>query len=303
MRHSSGYLHPAYAQSFSAVGRLRLLPASEGWLLERQIPGSDLRDAIGCYPLFCCQNWSSLHSDLNDLRGKVVAVSLVADPFGRYRMEQLEQCFDLILPFKQHYIVDLCRPLQEISSSHHRYYARKALRTLSVPVSTRPQEHLDEWIDLYSNLVGRHQIRGLRRFSREQLRQQLGIPGAVMIRAIHGRTAVAAQVWYQQNEVGYSHLTAASELGYALRATYALYSRAIEYFSARTRWLDLGAGAGLEGDEGDGLSRFKRGWATGRRTAYLCGRIFDHSAYDDLVRMGGLTRNSYFPAYRAGDFE
>jgi hypothetical protein len=52
----------------------------------------------------------------------------------------------------------------------------------------------------------------------------------------------------------------------------------------------------------DGLSRFKRGWATGTRTAYLCGRVLDRREYERMVRAAGAGTTAYFPAYRTGEF-
>jgi hypothetical protein len=50
------------------------------------------------------------------------------------------------------------------------------------------------------------------------------------------------------------------------------------------------------------LSRFKRGWATGTRTAYFCGRIFDRANYREITRASGCMATDYFPAYRQGEF-
>ena len=44
--------------------------------------------------------------------------------------------------------------------------------------------------------------------------------------------------------------------------------------------------------------RFKRGWATGTRTAHFCGRVLDPERYAQLA---GAAATSYFPAYRAGE--
>jgi hypothetical protein len=71
----------------------------------------------------------------------------------------------------------------------------------------------------------------------------------------------------------------------------------MEHFAqAGVRWMALGAGAGTENDGSDGLTRFKRGWATETRTVYLCGRIFQQSTYAALV--GAQASTSFFPAYR-----
>ncbi|HAM51938.1 MAG TPA: hypothetical protein DCP92_15090 [Nitrospiraceae bacterium] len=76
----------------------------------------------------------------------------------------------------------------------------------------------------------------------------------------------------------------------------------IEYFSAKVRWLDLGGGAGLKNNAKDGLSEFKRGWSTGTRTVYFCGRIFDRKKYAEIENARGITETDYFPSYREGEF-
>lgn len=56
----------------------------------------------------------------------------------------------------------------------------------------------------------------------------------------------------------------------------------LEFFQASgLTAVDLGAAAERH-DTADGLTQFKRGWATGQRTAYLCGRIFDHTMYEAI---------------------
>jgi hypothetical protein len=60
----SGYMHPNYAHSLREFGEPRELPGSGGWILERIIPGTPYRDAMGCYPLFACNDWSKLANDL-----------------------------------------------------------------------------------------------------------------------------------------------------------------------------------------------------------------------------------------------
>jgi lipid II:glycine glycyltransferase (peptidoglycan interpeptide bridge formation enzyme) len=109
-------------------------------------------------------------------------------------------------------------------------------------------------------------------------------------------------LWYVQGDVAYYHLGAYSDRGYALRASFALFWQALELLQAeRVRWLDLGAGPGLAADASNGLSRFKRGWATGTQTAYLCGRVFNRARYEQLLRARGRGAADYFPAYRARD--
>jgi hypothetical protein len=52
----------------------------------------------------------------------------------------------------------------------------------------------------------------------------------------------------------------------------------------------------------DGLSFFKKGWSTGTRTAFFCGRILDPERYAQLATARGVAGTDYFPAYREGEF-
>jgi hypothetical protein len=98
-------------------------------------------------------------------------------------------------------------------------------------------------------------------------------------------------------------LAASDSDGYATSASLALVDAAIDAFADRgTRFLSLGAGAGSTPSSDDGLSRFKRRFATGTRTTYLCGRIFRRSDYDRLSRAVTLHSTEYFPEYRRGEF-
>jgi len=151
-----GYADGAYAAAFGEFGRPTSLPGSGGWLLERPVPGTADRDAMGPYPLFACQDWTALGKDLDALRDRLVSVTLVADPFGQYHESLLRETFDRVRPFKNHFVAELARPIDGIVSAHHRYYARRALKRVQVDVSRSPQEFAGEWTRLYSGLIERH---------------------------------------------------------------------------------------------------------------------------------------------------
>lgn len=231
-------------------------------------------------------------------------MSLVADPFGEYDLAYLKDSFrDLVTPFKEHFVVDLGRPLDSFVHAHHRRNTRKALRDVQVEVCADPAASLDDWIGLYQVLIERHRISGIGAFSRESFARQLVVPGIVVLSAVHNGTTVGMLLWYVQNDIAYYHLGAYSEQGYDLRASYALFSYAIEYFAGRgLSWLDLGGGAGSRAGAASGLSRFKEGWSTGVRTAYFCGRIFDRERYKAITEANGIPVTKYFPAYRLGEF-
>lgn len=297
----TGYLHPSYARSLEEFGTPWELARCGGWILRRRIPDTTDEDGMGCYPLFACRDWSRIGEDLEDLRGDLVSVSLVADPFGGYDEAALRKCFDVVVPYKTHFVVDLDPSQARPISKHHTDRVRRALRRLRTDVCPDPASFLDEWVRLYSFLVARHGVKGIRVFSRLSFSRQLLVPGTVIFRATCEGVTVGAAWCFVQRDVAYSHLQAYSPSGYKAGAAYALQMTMIEYLGKKARWLDLGGGAGLADDAG-GLSSFKRGWATSKRSAYFCGRVLDRSRYSELARSAGAVETRYFPAYRAGEF-
>jgi hypothetical protein len=295
----TGYLHPGYPASLAEFGHVLRLPRSKGALLTRRVPHDTALDAMGCYPLFVCQDWSALPADIAQLNGRLVSLTLVADPFGASSRELTAVFPDVCVPYKEHYVIDLSRSPASFVDPHHRYRARRARRDVDVQVVDAPSSFLDEWVTLYKNLIHRHGLQGIKKFSREAFARQLALPGVTVLRGCHDGRVVAAQLWFSHGDVAYSHLAAASPKGYALSASYALYGFALEYFACRHKWLDLGGAAGATHDGTDGLSVFKRGWATGTRTAYLCGRVLDCARYAALCR--SFPESSYFPPYRGGE--
>ena len=297
-----GYAHPRYAASLSEFGTPRHLPRSDGWILERPIPGTASSDAMGCYPMFDCGDWSQLPDDLEELQKELVSLTLVPAPFAPYDRALLERCFGRVVHFKDHFVADLSRPVEEIVKRTHRKSARRALRNVDVRVCTRPEDHLDTWADLFSTLAGRHNITGLRAFSKQAFAQQFNIPGMVMFEARADGATVGLDLWYVQDDVAYGHLAACSAHGYKLSASYATKWFLMHYFADKVRWIDFGGVAGVKSNGSDGLAKFKQGWSTGTKPVFLCGRIFQADAYNDLVeaRQAGVTE--YFPAYRDGEF-
>lgn len=297
-----GFAHPGYADSLAEFGTPRELPRCGGWVLERPIPGTSCLDAMGCYPLFVCRDWTQLPEDLAALESDVVCLSLVTDPFGQFDVDLLRRCFDKVVPFKEHFIADLDKPANTFVSSHHRYYTRKALRNVTIDICEEPIRYLEEWTELYGGLVKKFNIKGIRAFSETAFKRQLSIPGTVMFRALHGGTTVAAHLVFVQNEICYGHLVGINPSGNELLASYALYWTEIEYFAGKARWFDWGAGAGISSGNGNGLTQFKRGWSSEARPTYFCGRVFNRERYDDIRTATGNMDTDYFPAYRKGEF-
>jgi lipid II:glycine glycyltransferase (peptidoglycan interpeptide bridge formation enzyme) len=302
---NSGYLSSYYSNSLKEFGKPVFLPKCGGWVLERDIPDFMGKDAMGCYPIFKCQKWSSLHDDLKDIGHKWISFTMVTDPFGNYSPEYLGACFpDLMIPFKQHHITDLHMSPQEFIVNHHKRNIRKATQKVKVEVCRNPLSFLNDWMKLYDTLIKRHHIHGIATFSKQSFIAQMEVPGLVVFRAIAEKETVGMILWYYTEDKAYYHLGAYNTNGYKSKASFALFSFAIKYFTDMgIRWLSLGAGAGTQQKEDDGLSRFKKGWSTGTRTAYFCGRILERDKYSHIVSSEGSHFTHYFPAYRAGEFD
>ena len=293
----TGYAHRDYARSLAEFGVPLELPASGGWLLRRPIGDTGYSDAMGPYPLFCCQNWSGLRADLDALARDLVSVVLVSDPFGKYDEVLLRSCFDHVAPFKTHFVIDTRRP-GACGKADHRRRARKALRHVSVEICADPAGRLAEWVSLYDQLIRRHTIIGIQAFSLESFRRQFAVPGLTFLRALSQEgECIAGQLWYAHREVACYHLGASNSLGYEYGCSYALFSAAIDSFQGKVRWLDLGGGAGYT-DRDDGLTQFKRGWSNDTRPVWLCGRVLNMERYIELTASARAEHACYFPAYR-----
>ncbi|RUM94417.1 MAG: hypothetical protein DSZ28_03260 [Thiothrix sp.] len=295
-----GYGHPLYAASFQHMGQPVEFKQSGGWILKRKIVGTDDYDAMGCYPLFCCQNWSFLKQDLKKLNKDILTLAVVTDPFGEYKHTDLQDTFNHIAtPYKEHFVIDLSRDPESYISSHHQRNIRKAVKRVQIAIIDQPRQIEKTWVSLYQQLIQRHNICGVSAFSAKVLTDQLAVPGIKVFHAVEGSTIIGMMLWYIHKEVAYYHLAAYTDRGYELNASFALFKKAIDYFSAKgLAWISLGAGAGVQGDAADGLTRFKKGWSTGTRTAFFCGHVFDQERYAELLKERGLKEGAFFPAYR-----
>jgi len=300
---TAGYLHPLYAESLKEFGEPRALPHSGGWMLVRKIPRTTLRDAMGIYPLFCCRNWRELKRDIEELDSDLVSLSLVTDPLGDYDKSVLGNSFEEVKVFKNHFVADTSWPLEKLVSKRHREDARRSLRNVRVEVCSDPTAYLDEWLKLFTVLVERHQISSLRAFSRDAFVQQFKVPGLVMFKALLGDEVVGLDLWYVQGDVAQGHLAAFSKNGYDVHASYATKWKVMEYFKDKVGWINLGGAPGTGAAQGDGLTQFKRGWASGTRVAYFCTKVLNHEYYRDLDIAVGSPKGDYFPSYRRGEFQ
>jgi hypothetical protein len=298
-----GYRDPAYAHSLAQFGTPRELPHAGGWVIERAIAGTDARDAMGPYPLFCCREWSGLPEDLRSLReAGLVSVVLVTDSALAPRDREVFRHFDVARPFKAHFLSTLEVQPDAFVSRHHRYYARKAARTLELDIPATPLDYLDEWLELHACLRSRHGISGLRAFSRAHFAGLLGMPGVVLLRAVLRGKAVGAKIVVVHDGIAHAHLGCCSDEGYRQRASYLLDWETLRHFRGRASHVNWGGEAGDANGGASGLARYKQGWASEQRQSYLLGAILDAARYQALGALQEARPSDYFPRYRSGEF-
>jgi hypothetical protein len=298
-----GYMHPHYAHSLREFGKPRELPRCGGWILERPIPGTSYKDAMGCYPLFTCRDWFKLHEDLEEIESELLSLALVTDPFGGFDQACLARCFQIVKPFKKHLIADLSQNVEHFVNKHHRNYAQKSLRDMQVEICEEPARYADAWEILYHNLIKRHNISGIRAFSKDSFRAQMETPGIILVVGKLGREVIGGNIIVIHNNVAYSHLAAFSDAGYKHNASFGIYWMALKYLKEhKIRFFDLGASAGIDENAKDGLARFKAGWSNESRTVYFCGRILENQKYTTICQQKNIGITDYFPAYRKGEF-
>ncbi len=297
-----GYAAEEYARSLAEFGEPLALPKSGGWLLTRALPEDFGRDAMGCYPLFCCRDWSAIGDDLQNLSEELVAVSLIADPAAEVSLVELQDCFsDVCYHYKDHYFADLSCPLASFVAGHHQRNARQAARSLRIERLQKPAEQLLTWNELYGQLIERHDIRGQAAFSPASFQQQLQVPSLRAYAAYQDTQIVGIVLWMVSETTAYYHLAAYSVAGYELKASFALFWHCLEDLANdNVHQAALGGGAGTFAAS-EGLSRFKQGWSSETRPAYFCGRILDRVRYAELTALSRSNGNAltYFPAYRA----
>lgn len=163
-----------------------------------------------------------------------------------------------------------------------------------------PQIYLNEWGRMYDNLIDPHNITGVTKFSERTFEGMFETPGLHVYKSSLVGEIVGMVLFYEMDEVVYYHLGAYSDDGYLHNASFGLFLQAIEDFSTLSKkWLNLGSGAGQTENENDGLTRFKKGWASETRTAWFCGKILNKGIYNKLSWWANPNSN-FFPLYRSG---
>lgn len=292
-------LHPyatrEYAQTLTHVGRPLYVEAWDTHVIVRAWQDG-VEDAMGTYPLACLAEDSSLAAGLGALRSAgLLTVTLVVDGLAGPPLVELRKAFAHIRPFKTHFVVDpAIAPYAP--SPHHQYEIRRALRRGVEVREHALRDILDEWTLLYQNLIERHAIAGVQRFSRASFEALAACEGVCAFGAWLDGDLVSCHLWVRHEQRVWSHLAASSEAGYAAGAAYAIYDRSIRHFEGRL--VSLGGSAGLAAAD-DGLARFKAGFSNRTLEAHVVGEVLDAGRYEIVCALRGASAGDYFPLYRS----
>jgi len=88
------------------------LRESGGWIFEREIPEWPYRDAMGCYPLLSCKDWSRLEQDIKNLEGKLISLALMTALFGDFEYSELTNIINVCFSFKDHFVLALSKLIE-----------------------------------------------------------------------------------------------------------------------------------------------------------------------------------------------
>ena len=285
-----------YVRSLSHIGEPYYCENSQLYLIKRSIPGTNRYDLISPYPFLSCDDLIAFDKDIKSLDG-YVSVTIVTDPFSSDDINFYKTIFpDYLKLFKYHSIVELA---SFSPSKHHLRNCKKGLSYYSVEITNDLLPDLEVWCDLYAHLKNKHGITGPSDFTRNsfydlaQINQNL-----IVAKAIDESGVIRGMsIWLTDKHLAYYHLAAYDQIGYASRASYALFYSVLKYFlSQGIQYVGLGAGAGPIATN-SGLNRFKKGWANQSMPVYICGKIIDHDFCNNYAPDAEKI-NSFFPPYR-----
>ncbi|MEM4380264.1 MAG: GNAT family N-acetyltransferase [Thermoplasmatales archaeon] len=287
-----------YASCFKEYSDPVYLERSRVFCLKLTNPYTPFFDLSYCYPFLPIKSLNGLIEDLKNVHGAYQCFYGVLSPWIQIVEEKEIAEFELFFQYKDHFFTDLNQELWSTLPNTHKRLIKKSEKKVSVNLAY-PNNVLDDWVQLYKNLIRRHQITGLTAFSDQTLRSFLLIPGAFVYAAYLDNQICGIAIFYPHDHLVYYHLAAYSDQGYQVSASYAIFWKAIRDFKQLGfRALHLGGVPGVYASE-SGLQRFKKGWATGCVRSFFCGKVLNKEQFELTRQMSGSASvTDYFPPYR-----
>ncbi len=289
------YNSKIYAECFSELGEIYALKKSGVFCLKLPNQFTPYYDLSYCYPFITPNNCNNLIQDLIE-ETEFQCFYGVLNPWIEFNNSY--EFFDRAFRYKFHYFVELDeKNIWDKLHSTHKRKIKSSLKHIKVTIE-KPENVAEKWVELYENLIKKHNIKGLTKFSPSILKKFLLVPGSKIYSAYVQGDLSGLAVFYELNSIVYYHLAAYSDKAYQVSASYGLFWEAINNFREKFSILHLG-GVSDSGNT-DGLKFFKAGWGSNTIPVYFLAKILNRAKFTETVCISKSEHiKDFFPPYRA----
>ena len=284
----------------SALGEAYRLEHANGWVLKRQIRDDGLFDLRSPYPNFAETDFTKINLDLKSLikEKKAVALTIRSDSLSESNVLTTKANWDWFKEFKTHYITDLSGDWRSSAARNALRYEKRARQTFEYEVTTTPLAFAKDLHDLNRIILQRTQGPTQSQLNIETLKQQIGLAGAVLIKASNGSGLQALGLFMQSKNRAYAYLLGSTNEARDDYVIYGLYGFALDLFSNRVTYVDFGGAPGMYDNFDHPVAKFKRLWTNKMAKSYICGKIIRKDIYGQLTDDAPIEHADYFPGYR-----
>jgi len=284
----------------SALGEAFQLERANGWVLKRQLGEDGGYDLISPYPSFAETDFAKINFDLASLMAekKFVALTLRTDALSEAEVLSTKAHWDWFKTFKTHHITDLSIDWRTSAARNALRYEKRARQTFQYEVSSTPSDYAKELHHLNQTILQRTTGSIQSQIELETLKRQLGLLGAVLIKATYDSGLQALGLFMQSDNKAYAYLLGCTNDAREDYVLYGLYGFALDLFSNRVRYVDFGAGPGMRDNIDHPVAKFKRLWTNKMAKSYICGKIIRDDIYRQLTKTSPVDHPDFFPGYK-----
>ena len=284
----------------AALGEAYRLEHANGWVLKRQIRDNGLFDLRSPYPNFAETDFAKINLDLKSLitEKKAVALTIRSDALSENDVVETKDHWDWFKEFKTHHITDLSSDWRASAARNALRYEKRARLTFQYGVVLEPITYAKELYDLNQIILKRTKAPIQSQLDLKALKQQLDLPGAVLIKAWNESGVQALGFFMQSKNRAYAYLLGSTDDARDDYVLYGLYSFALDLFSNRVTYVDFGSAPGIRDNIDHPVAKFKRLWTNKMAKSYICGKIIRKDIYSQLMDLSPIDHADYFPGYQ-----
>jgi hypothetical protein len=280
----TGYSSTEYAEVYENENSQVLGFPYENFL-KNKIPGTEYYDYSNVYP-FLANNYHWLADDFDK---NAVSSVLITNPL---REVVINRSMELEV-YKEHSVVELSKYSLENLPTNHKRNINKS--NLNVTVAPNPSSFYFFMDAVYGILREKHGIKGITNYNKEQIAKLLSVPGTYLFVTSAEGYIVNYCLFYAMDNDIYYHIGTSTARGYELQSNFQVIHEACLFFK-QLGFNRLLLGAVPDGG-GDGLKRFKSGFATKTVNNYILKTIINSEIYAKLSE--NKPDNGFFPRYKA----